>query len=337
MNRCPHILLVGTAAIVGGCTSGYREPVRYRPPATPEPSARPVSYIYPESPPIGNADVLGEMLKGYQRQGQVVLLDVWSVSSKASRDRFDSLIDLREKDRALGLQCLAVSFDNPGVWKTEIAPFLRSVRCSYPCILVPQDEVGEVVTRFGYEWNGGTPAILLFDRDGMLAAEFLGSGPFSAIRSAVENVLAGKHKPIGKPGHLMAGKISAQVRTLGLDDGKTVGKSRSQWGALENVDVMAKMIADRSEATVNWPEAKVAVLPFTVIGGAARPNTGQTLADVIARILKTRHPAAVVDREEADAMLARYKLTPLGVEYDPTELKSRTGWTHIITGTLRLK
>lgn len=36
-------------------------------------------------------------------------------------------------------------------------------------------------------------------------------------------------------------------------------------------------------------------------------------------------------------MLARYKLTPLGVEYDPTELKSRTGWTHIITGTLRLK
>lgn len=334
----PCLLSALLASFLVGCsTSHYYQPGGTAVPSSTAPPARPLSYVYPENPPIGNADTLSEILRGYQRRGMVVLVDFWSVSSRASRDRFGALIDLRAKYRENGLQCLSVSFDNPGRWKPEIAPFLRSVRCSYPCVLVrPHDRTG-VVTHFSNEWNGGTPAALLFDRDGMLAAEFLGVTPTSGIHEKISQVIKGEHKPIGRPGQLMSARSNAQARMLDLLDGKTIGRSQSQWSSADDIEAVAKRIADGSESGIDWTRAKVAILPFTIVGKPAKPGTGKLLADAVARILEARHPDAVVDRERADAVLAQNKLTGLAVEYDPTVLAGKAGWTHIITGTIRLK
>ena len=299
--------------------------------------SRPIGFVYPDDPPTVTADVLENLLAGYQRQARVVLVDVWSVTHDASRDRFGGLIDLHAKHRVSGLQCVAAAFDDPGQWAGEIAPFLRTLRCSYPCVVVPAATRGELVARLGYEWNGSIPAVLVFDRDGYLAAELIGDVPFVKVQKVVDDVLAGRHEPIVPPERRGRGQIAARSRTLDLTAGKMVDRSSSQWASLDDVQEMAIAIAKRCEATIDWPNAKVAVLPFTVVRGADRAKTGKALADAVARILSTRHPQAVVPRGEADAILARHKLTPLGVEYDPTVLAEKANWTHIITGTLRAK
>jgi hypothetical protein len=291
--------------------------------------------VYPEDPPVARADALQDLLAGYRRQAKVVLIDVWSMSNDASRDRFGFFVDLHLQHRASGLQCVAVAFDHPGRWFGEIAPFLRSVRCSYPCVIVPPSGWGEVVGRLAYEWDGSIPAVLVFDRDGRLAAEMVGQPAISKIRQVVEDVLAGRHKPIELPRRPTGGLVTARSRLLDLEAGKTVARSRSQGASTDDVEAMAAAIAGRCEATIDWSNARVAVLPFTILGRAVRPETGKLLADAVARILMAAHPNAIVNRQEADALLTQHQLTPLGVEYDPAVLSGKVNWTHIITGTIR--
>ncbi len=334
-GRVQILVVLQTVVLVGCSEAWYFGPTESSPGDHWQvPSAQP-SYVYPPDPPMANADVLVDLLSAYARQHRVVVVDFWSMSSDASRARFAPLTDLHQSNRVSGLQCVAVAFDSPGIWSSEVAPFLRSVGCSYPCVMVPASARGEVVARLGYEWNGTIPAALVFDRAGRLAAELIGDTPAERIRQIVGEVLAGRHEPIAASRRPAAGQVTARARALEVGAGKTVARSASQWGSLDDVDAMADAIARRCEATINWADAKVAVLPFTLIGGGSRPEAGKALADAVARILSARHPQAVVNRSEADAIMARHKLTPLGVEYDSTALHGKADWTHIITGTLR--
>ncbi len=294
-------------------------------------------YIYPAEPPVADASGVEQLINGYRRQGKVVLLDAWSITHPASRERIPQLIGLHRRHRAYGLQVIGLAFDNPGLWKKEIAPYLRSLNCSYPCVVVPPSAQGELIARLAYDWDGSLPAVLVYDRDGRVAAELFRRVPFGRIEQTVELVLAGKHQPIEESGPAVAGRISARSRTLDVENGKTVGRSNTQWIRPRDVTDMAEAIARKSEPTIDWSEAKVAVLPFTILGRNSAGIDGKALADEVARILTKWHPQAVVDRAEADALLAKHGLTPLGVEYDLSVLQGKADWTHVITGTLRMK
>ena len=131
--------------------------------------------------------------------------------------------------------------------------------------------------------------------------------------------------------------VDARARALDLNASRMVTRSSSRWTSFDEIEEMADVIVRRCEATIEWTNAKVAVLPFTLLGRPNRPEAGKLLADAVAQRLAASHPDAIVDREAADAVLARYKLTPLGVEYDPTVLTGKANWTHIVTGTLSFR
>ncbi|MBN1345259.1 MAG: hypothetical protein JXQ73_21380 [Phycisphaerae bacterium] len=306
------------------------------PPRRPSP-AEAVTFIYPQEPPIADADALEDLLAGYRRQGRVVLLHFWSIENAASRDQFGAFIDLYRDNRAYGLQCVAAAFDGSGQWTTEISPFLRSVGCNYPCVIVPFSSRGDVVARMAYEWNGRIPAALVFDRDGRLVAELPAGTSVDKIRQVVADVVAGRLEASEGAARPSSKRVTAQSRALDLSVNKTIARARSEADSAGDVDRMAQSIAARCEATIDWSTAKVAILPFTLVGSGGTPEMGRQLADSVARILAARHPEAIVPRDQADAVLKRYNLTPLAVEYDPTTVTGRVGWTHIITGTLNMK
>jgi len=318
-------------AVLPACEEPVRSPPSSQGPAPPEPS----TYIYPEDPPVAGAAALEELLTGYRRQGYVVLLDIWATWSEPSRRRFADVVELHRTLRSEGFQCIAVTFDNPGLWTSEIAPFLRSVRCGYPCLIVPPSAQGDVVARLGSEWNGSVPARLIFDRGGRLAAELLDDASITKTDERVRAILSGAYSVPKSPERPAGGRLIARARTVDVSKDRTLAQPTSQWSSLDDVEAMAQTIARQSEITIDWPNAKVAVLPFTLIGRADPEQAGKALADAVARILAAKHPGSVVDRREADALMARHNLSPLSVEYDPSVLAGKAGWTHIITGTLR--
>ncbi len=323
--------LAATVGLLAGCEEDLRRVPPPRWPAPPEPT----TFIYPEDPPVANADGIETLLSGYRRQGYVVLLDVWATWSRASCERFPQIIDLYRQLRPEGFQCIALAFDNPGLWNVQIASFLRSMRCGYPCLIVPPSSQSDVAERLGQEWTGSVPARLIFDRDGQLAAELLTEEAIKTTAEVVRAVLAGEYKgpkPIRKPDD---SRVIARSRMLDVSADKTVAQPTSRWTSLDMIEAMARSIADQSEGTIDWSKARVAVLPFNLVGRPDNEAAGKTLADAVARILAARHPESVVDRQEADDLIARYKLTPMAVEYDPSLLAGKANWTHIITGTLQ--
>jgi hypothetical protein len=202
-------------------------------------------------------------------------------------------------------------------------------------VIVPPSAQSDVVSRVGREWNGSVPARLIFDRTGRLAAEFLDDQAIGTTEDVVRAVLSGQYKAPERPGGRTApGGVIARARTVDVAGDRTLAQPTSRWSSVSDIQAMAISIAQQSETNIDWSNARVAVLPFTLVGNLDS-GAGKALADAVARLLAAKHPGAVVDRQEADELLAREKLTPLGVEYDPRLIAGKTNWTHIITGTLR--
>jgi hypothetical protein len=329
-GRCACSLAV-VLMVLSGCESDLRRDPEPRWPAPPEPS----SYIYPEDPPVGNSNSLQNLLAGFRSQGHVVLLDIWSTAYQPSCDRFPDLIDLYHALRPEGFQCVAVAFDNPALWNVQISPFLRSMRCDYPCAIVPPSAQEEVARRFAREWRGEVPARLIFDREGRLAAELLTDEAIRTTAQVVRDVLAGQYKAPEPVKRAEPAGVTARTRTLEVTSERTVVQPTTQRSTMADIESMAQSIARQSEETIDWSNAHVAILPFTLVGRSDSETAGKTLADAVARILRAGHPESVVDRQEADELIARYKLTPMAVEYDPSLVAGKANWTHIITGALR--
>ncbi len=320
------------ALVVGaGCEEALRSTSGPRWPAPAEPQ----TFVYPEDPPVGTVASLENLLSGYRRQGKVVLLDVWATWCQPSCDRFGDVVELHRKCRSEGFQCIAVAFDNPALWRVQIASFLRSMRCGYPCVIIPPSGQNDVVSKLGSEWNGAVPARLVFDRSGGLAAELLDEASIGKTESVVRAVLGGELRAANRPKRSNERQVVARARMVDVQADRTLAQPTSQASSVTSVESMAETIVRQSEGNIDWSKARVAVLPFTLVGTSDRGETGRALADAVAKILSTRHPGAVIDRQEADALLERHHLTPMGVEYDPTVLSGKADWTHVITGTLR--
>ncbi len=334
MNRRAAKLAWLLALPLSGCYSdGYFEPVRRVRPAEPSLKPRTIRFVYPADAPIAGADDVRRLLRAYRRQGKTVVVDAWSVRVPTSRLRFERLIELHERHHDQGLQCLALCFDNPGQWQSEIAPFLRSVRCTYPCLMIPPSTRGDVIAELGYQWDGRVPALLVFDPGGDLAAELIGAAPARDVEEIITPLLAGR-KPPGPEPQPPSG-VSLKTRLLGLGDGKPLTRSDSTWPSMDNEQAMARKIAQEIETSVDWSNARVAVLPITVLKGQGGKNRGRDLAVEIAKLLQAKHPQSVVDPNEVDTVLNRLNLTPLGIEFDSSVLAGKVDWTHIISGTLR--
>lgn len=334
MNRCATKLALLLVVPLAGCyTDGYFEPVRRVRPDEPTLTPRTIRFVYPADPPVADADTVLRLLRSYRQQGKTVIVDAWSIHVPTSRIRFERLIALHEKYIDRGLQCLALCFDNPGRWQSEIAPFLRSVRCTYPCLMIPPSTRGGVVAQLGYQWDGRVPALLVFDPGGDLAAELIGAAPPGDVEEIVTALLAGQ-KPPG-PAPVPPQGISLKTKLLGLGDGKPLTRSETQWPSMENRIAMARKIADEVEASVDWSNARVAVLPITVLRREGEPQLGQDLSEQITKLLMARHPQSVVPPNEVADVLSRNNLTTLGIEFDASVLAGKVNWTHIISGTLR--
>jgi thiol-disulfide isomerase/thioredoxin len=135
-------------------------------------------------------------LKGVRRavrrhRGSVVVLDFWATWCPPCIKAFPGMIELHRgfEDAVV----ISVSMDNPDKRMAEVKDFLQKHDPPFGTYILDVPEYSPFVREMGDEWDGGLPAVYIYDRAGKRRHELLGEHSMEEIRSRVQALL--KEKP----------------------------------------------------------------------------------------------------------------------------------------------
>jgi len=112
-------------------------------------------------------------------RGKVVLLNYWASWCPPCREETPGLVRVAEAFRGKGLEVAGIAIDDN---LEAIRNFARQYRVSYPLLLPRDDAAGAGIESL--------PTTYLVDRQGRVARVFVGAVTESALREAVEGLLA---------------------------------------------------------------------------------------------------------------------------------------------------
>lgn len=153
----------------------------------------------PESLPVADLATLQSLIKETASQDRVLVIDFWATWCQPCVAMFPQL---HEDIAKLGdkVRMVTVTFDSPGKYEKQAIEFLAKHDSLKDAYIVVPDSDGQLAlpATLGRRWKDlVVPAILVFDREGQLAGEFVDGG--------VE----------------LAGNVVAKARELSEADGNT--------------------------------------------------------------------------------------------------------------------
>ncbi len=148
-------------------------------------------------------DSKGASAKLSKYKGKVVLLNFWATWCGGCKVEIPWFMKFEKKYKHSGLGVVGVSMDDDG-WKS-VKPFLKEKKVNYPVVL-GNDELAK---QYGL---GAMPMTLLIDRDGKIAASYVGLVDRGACESDIRMLLLGNSR---KTDSLPAAKSAEFLCRLG--------------------------------------------------------------------------------------------------------------------------
>lgn len=136
------------------------------------------------APSLAGPTIGGEHLDVGDLRGDVVVVNFWASWCPPCRAEADNLISVAEQTEDEGVRFVGVNFrDEPG----NAAAFERSYEVPYPSIV---DQSGSLLTRFRRLVPQQPPTTLLLDREGRIAARFIGGVTEAELLAPVQALAA---------------------------------------------------------------------------------------------------------------------------------------------------
>jgi peroxiredoxin len=136
------------------------------------------------APDFAVTDLAGQAWRLSALRGKVVVLNVWTTWCPPCRDEMPSMDRLYTRFRDRDFVLLAVSQDEGG--KQVVEPFVRDMKVSFPVLVDPEHQVGDLYGVWGY------PETFIIDRNGYVVERVIGPRQWDAPESvaALEALIA---------------------------------------------------------------------------------------------------------------------------------------------------
>jgi len=135
------------------------------------------------APKLSLKDSLGEPLTLNQYTGKILLLDFWATWCHGCQEEIPWFSEFDRQYRAKGLSVIGVSLDEDG-WKA-VKPFIKTAAVPYRIVLGNH----ATASRYGIV---GMPDTFLIDRNGRIAAKYVGLVDRNDIEKNIQTMLAEK-------------------------------------------------------------------------------------------------------------------------------------------------
>jgi len=141
---------------------------------------------------VEQVDLAGLQKVIESHRGKVLLVDFWATWCVPCVEQFPSLVKLHRELKEDGFEVLAVSLDTPDMMESAVKPFLKKQKPGFSVVLLSGVDPNKFIPAIDPGWAGTIPASFVYDRDGKLVKQFVGSNELKGLDSFVKKEVASK-------------------------------------------------------------------------------------------------------------------------------------------------
>jgi len=121
-----------------------------------------------------------------QRQGNILLLNIWATWCKPCVEEFPDLIRISKELK--NVEVIAVSVDYPDEIEEKILPFVKKMNVPFKVYVTDFNSQDELFQLLDSEWSGEVPATFVFNSNGKQTAFLRGKHSYNEFKHAIEEV-----------------------------------------------------------------------------------------------------------------------------------------------------
>ena len=133
-----------------------------------------------------NKDQLSSLI--YNRNGRVLLVNVWATWCIPCIEEFPDLIKLHDtfKDRPVDFVSLNVNL--LAEKDSLVVPFLQKHKSNLDVYMASKDNVDELLDLLDKNWSGAVPVTFIFDKEGKRQVSIVGKRDYEFFKASIDSL-----------------------------------------------------------------------------------------------------------------------------------------------------
>jgi thiol-disulfide isomerase/thioredoxin len=123
-----------------------------------------------------------------QRNGKILLVNVWATWCLPCREEFPDLVKLAETYQGSDIEIIGISADYPDEIESKILPFLQEQKANFKNYVRNFEDDQVFINTINPKWSGALPVTVVYDRQGKQQVFHLGEADFETFRQKIESV-----------------------------------------------------------------------------------------------------------------------------------------------------
>ena len=120
-----------------------------------------------------------------ERNGKVLLLNVWATWCLPCKEEFPDLVRLAQDTSGRDVEIVGLSVDFPDEVESRIKPFLQEQHANFKIYVADFKDQDSFINGLNPEWSGALPATFIFDSNGKRKAFMLGKHTYQQFKEAL--------------------------------------------------------------------------------------------------------------------------------------------------------
>ena len=124
-----------------------------------------------------------------QRNGKILLLNVWASWCVPCREEFPELVKLANEFKHKDVEIVGLSADYPDEIETNVLPFLQKQKINFKVYVQNFKNDTELIDFLNSEWAGSLPATFIYDQSGKQRMFIKGAQDYNSLQTILDNFL----------------------------------------------------------------------------------------------------------------------------------------------------
>jgi thiol-disulfide isomerase/thioredoxin len=124
-----------------------------------------------------------------ERNGKVLLLNLWATWCVPCREEFPDLVRLSSNYKNKNVEVVGISIDYPEEINSKIIPFLKKQNVNFINFVNGFEKDEHLIDMIDPKWNGALPATVIYDEKGKKKVFLEGKKSYSEFQKTISKMI----------------------------------------------------------------------------------------------------------------------------------------------------
>jgi thiol-disulfide isomerase/thioredoxin len=124
-----------------------------------------------------------------ERNGKVLLLNLWATWCVPCREEFPDLVRLSSNYKNKNVEVVGISIDYPEEINSKIIPFLKKQNVNFKNYVNGFEKDEHLIDMIDPKWNGSLPATVIYDQKGKKKVFLEGKKSYSEFQKTISKMI----------------------------------------------------------------------------------------------------------------------------------------------------